>query len=679
MINMPRITYAFAALMGLVAATVTMPMDAIMGHGPAWDSPGMDTAQALAGHLAFQVEKWQWPLLSAAGLFWPHGVSVVLTDSNPAVSLAAKLFVSLNGGTPVNWLGYWLAICWIMQPVAAVFAARGLRLPPFACLAAAGLSVSWPALVFRYVHPNLCGHFILLLALGLALRSPDRRGWWLAAAGLLVGAVFIHPYFFELSGIVLASVPLQAALDRRPEWRRIAVRLLLLGVGTVGLLWLLSGSMEGGAKGFVLASMNLLSPIWPQRSGVVRLMFGVDMPLLNATGFQYEGFNWVGAGVVLLAPPAIAGWLRIPPAWRHARGLLCVLAALTLLSLSSHVYAGNVRILNLGAKPWEDIFGTFRAAGRAFWPVGYALMLGAVAGVARWQWRLAPLLFLAAVLLQWVDADPLRAEQRAAWTHGAAVASVPMPAGMNLFGVAPYPGCQPDPAVRVGETQMLLDAVRAGARLRDIGVGRTPKWFSCERLLADRLEEPLLAGEVRVFLGGARAMLVTTRMGPAAECREQRDMVFCARGLGGLEGKLLPVARAAAIGLPMAAAGPDLAPALGVGWKLGQDGAWWTVGSMGTVSLNLPPEAATRPLKLTLHVAAVGAREVRLEAGDIVRTIDLGNGAEANIALTVPPAEGSGLRLVLSGGRAADPARLGLEAPVNRSAIRLLGLNVQAE
>ena len=43
---------------------------------------------------------------------------------------------------------------------------------------------------------------------------------------------------------------------------------------------------------------------------------------------------------------------------RPVRGLALVLGGLALLSLSSRVYAGPVKLLDLGAKLREDIFGS---------------------------------------------------------------------------------------------------------------------------------------------------------------------------------------------------------------------------------------------------------------------------------------------------------------------------------
>ncbi len=670
-----RLAYLLSLLVGIAAALWVMPVAAMLGTGPGWDNPVPDQAQTLAGHLAFQADAWRWPLLHTDRLFWPHGVSVALTDSNPLFSLLAKAWASATGGPPVNLLGAWLALCWVLQPMAATYAARALRLGVVPCVAAGALAACWPALLARMGHINLCGHFLLLLALGLALRRPDRPGWWVGAGSVLLAAALVQPYLFQLAGLVLAAAAVQAALERRLGWWRVVVGLLLLGAGAVGTLRLLSGPLGGGDKGFVVFSMNLLSPVWPQRSGV----FGAGLPVLDATGGQYEGFNWLGAGVMLLALPALLGWVRVPPAWRPARGIMLVLGGLALLSLSSRVYAGPVRLLDLGTKPWEDLFGTFRAPGRAFWPVGYALMLAAVAGVSRLRWRGAVALMLAAVALQVVDAGPLRAEARTVWAQGSGLPSTPVPPAA-LFGVAPYPGCAPDPGVKAEGPLMLLQAVRQGARVRDIGVGRPPPWFNCEKVMADRLEEPLLPNEARAFLGTARTALRPGWLGPDVECRTLPRAILCARGVPGLGGEPLPVTPPITLALPLALDGPALAPVLGDGWRLGADGAWWTEASRGTLLLAVPPG----PLTLTLHAAGVprragDVRVVQATAGPLSQSFDLPE-AGATVVLRLPAGAGSGLlRVVLDGGRAADPALRTLAAPVRRAAIRLMSLDLRAE
>ncbi len=687
----PSITYACAGLIGVVAALLVLPAETILGTGPGWAVPFTDQARSLAGHLAYQADAWHWPLMWTDVLFWPRGMSILLTDSNPLVSIPAKLWTRLTGGAPVNLLGAWLALCWVAQPVAAVYAARGLRLGTLPCFAAGVLAACWPALLMRMGHVNLCGHFLILLALGLALRRlpdcgrPGRRRW-LAPALLLLATVLVHPYLFEIDAVVLAAIPLQAALDRCPGWRRGAAGYLAVCVGAVAALTLLSGPLGGGDKGFVTYSMNLLSPIWPQRSGV----FGADLPILDATGGQAEGFNWLGAGVLLLGIAALADLVRQRPVLRPVRGLLLVLGGLAVLSLSSRVYAGPVKVLDLGTKPWEDIFGTFRAPGRAFWPVGYAVMIASVAGVARMPRPWGAMLLVSASLLQVVDSEPLRRSARQGWEHGAGVAVLPVPGRTRLFGVAPYPTCSADGVAQAEAEIMLLHAVQAGAHLRDVGAGRPPPSFNCEKTLAELTELPLLPGEARAYFGDAtRAALRPEWLGPDAVCRAAPQVVLCGRGVAPFAGT--PVAaRPAAdpLALPLTLMGPALAPVLGGGWRWDGDGQVWSEGPHSSLMLDLPAGPAA---VLTLHVQGVAAQSSGTRGVDVsTRASDIGDpngstlhvalpdGAATSVVLRLPAHRAGWVRVALDAPRPVDPARRAMTAPVHRAAVKLLGIDLWA-
>lgn len=677
--------YLAALGIGLAAVLLVLPPEVLWGAGAGWNPPGPDQAQSLSGHLAFQADAWRWPLLETRRLFWPHGISLALVDSNALMSLLAKMWTRSTGQAPENWLGAFIGACWVLQPVAAAYAARGLRVGAAAALAAAALAVAWPALMFRMMHINLCAHFLILLALGLAFRGLERtpgRGWWAAAGGLLVVSVLTHPYLFELCAAVLAAVPIHAAIWRRARWKWDAGLYLASGVFAVGLLMGLSGPLGGGDKGFTFFSMNLVSPFWPQRSGV----FGAGLPIVDATGGQYEGFNWLGAGTMLLLVGAgvWAGVRRRVP--RPALALAVVLGGLFVLSLSSRVYAGPVKLLDLGDKPWEDIFGSFRSAGRAFWPVGYAIMLGAVAAVDRMPRRLSGALLAAAVALQLVDIRPLLADARAAWVNGSGIAVPAVPDRSSLFTVAPHPGCAKEVATKWGGPVMLLGAVRAGARTGDIGLGRSPKWFSCERILSDALELPLLAWESRAFFGEAsQAALRPALLGQGASCRSQLGVVVCAAAEMPVAGE--PVAMGsllAPLPLPALLQGAALAPILGSGWSPGTDGVIWSEGPSSSLLIPVPAGLA---LTLRLHAAGVGfkpgeARGVAVSAGRVsAGGFLLPDGVMTDITVAIP-AEATVfgvLRVALDVVRPVDPARRGVVAPVKRAAIVLQGIFLEPD
>ena len=651
-----RSVYGLALLLGVLAAALLLPWDTLAGSGAGWNVPGGDQAQTLAGHLAYQADQWRWPLLTTDRLFWPHDVSIAMTDSNPLMSLLAKLWGRLTGAGPANWLGAFLGVCWLLQPVAAVYAARGLGAGPGTALVTGVMAACWPALMVRMWHINLCAHFLVLLALGLTfrlLRRPPALGRWWVPACLLLVAVLTHPYLFQLCAAVLGAVAVQAVWRRPPGWWRDVAGFALSGVVAVGLLALLSGPISGGDKGFTTFSMNLLSPLVPQLSGV----FGATRPVIDATGGQYEGYNWLGAGTMLLLVVTLA---TTRPRWD---ALTVVLAGLAVLSLSSVVYAGPVKLLDLGTKPWEDLFGSFRSSGRAFWPVGYAVLIGCVVSVGRLRWGMPVL--LAAAALQVIDLVPLATGARAAWVAGSGISAPAVPVGTTMLTVAPHPGCGTEAGVKQRGPVMLLHAVEAGARIGDIGLGRSPKWFSCERIVLDALELPLASGEVRAFFGPAmRAALRPSLLG--GRCVVADGAILCGRDVT-LDGEGYAPAEPATT-------------MLGGGWVTAADGAIWSEGPRSTLVLHTTPgQPATLHLRLTgIAFAAGGVRTVGITIDRAEQPgLTLPDGIATDVTLALPPSPSGLVRVALDAIRPVDPARRGLVAPVRRAALRLQTLTVE--
>jgi len=168
-------------------------------------------------------------------------------------------------------------------------------------------------------------------------------------------------------------------------------------------------------------SMNFAAPFWPQRSG----LFPGYWPIIDATGGQYEGFAYFGAGALLLIAVAIGlGWRHIGRFAATHRGFAAVALGLTLFALSDRIYLFDKLVLDYSFS-WrlDYALGIFRSSGRFFWPVFYAAALGAVVLVLRSPHpRSVVALGLTVCGLQLVDTEPLRARLAAlairdvAWT-----------------------------------------------------------------------------------------------------------------------------------------------------------------------------------------------------------------------------------------------------------------------
>ena len=605
--DLAMLDYALAFAAGLIAVMALLPLPAVLGTGAIWASPPGDVARSLTGHLAFQEDPWRWPLLTTGMMLWPHGASVAMADGNPVMSVLAKGVTRLFGLAPVNLLGAWLALCFLLQPVAAVFALRGVtRGRPEASLAVAALSVLSLAWLARVVHINLMGHFVILAALGLTLRMLGdgvRRGWAKAAV-VLTAAVLFHPYLYLMSAAVLAAVPAEATLLRRRSAGRHWIGLALACAVPFALFRLLNGAFEGGGVGFGFFSMNLLSPVWPQVSG----LFGPNLPMIDATGGQTEGFNYLGAGLLFLLAAAgvsLAAERRLP---RLHPGLLLSLAGLTVLALSSHVYAGRWLLLDFGEQPWSRVFAPIRASGRMFWPVGYALLIGGVAAVSAARlprWAVMATL-AAAVLLQGIDAGPMlgRTASQIAGRYYVQGASVQVPPGTTLVSPAPSIMCTTDPVPIEIATALLLHGARDGMRLGDAGLARAPPGFGCDKAWLDAMEAPLAVGEARVFTLAATAPeLRLARFGAGARCGQVGAVTVCSRGPVPPAGTPITamgqVARLPAVASGLA--GTALLPVLASGWALDAEGVPLSSGRLATLLFALDGLPPGRGVHVTLH------------------------------------------------------------------------------
>lgn len=524
------VPYTIAALVGLAAAFYAVPAETFGGWGGMFAHPDGDLNANLIGHLAFQRPGWHWPLLRAPAMALPRGEAISFSDSNPALSLIAKILASLRG-RPANLFGLWIAACIALQPVGAVFALRGL-LPrkviawtwtrgAVAPLAAALLALAVPCWLYRIGHINLFAHVLLLAALGLAARwcrdgAQPRAG---PAFALLAAAILVHPYLYIFCAIVLAAPALNSAA-RNPDRRSGLVSLALSALLAAGLILLLSGGAGGNGPGYGLYSLNLLGPFWPQASG----LFGASLPVLDATGYQYEGYNYLGLGALLLVGTAavmlaVSARRRALPGYR---GLILIMVALTLLAVTPRLTAGGSVLLAVDLRFADPLLGHIRASGRAFWVVAYALMLGSIAVLAT---RLTPFRFasfLALVIaLQWLDCGPLRRQALNALAGRGQVADLlPIPAGTALYRTVPP--CGPD---GVHADTYRLQALRLGARLADARLAHEPTEEECATRTVTGLTDAMQPGEARLFLPDVAARVHPDAINAA--CQATRDGLLC--------------------------------------------------------------------------------------------------------------------------------------------------------
>jgi hypothetical protein len=524
------LTYLAALALGGGLAVALIPPDVLLARGPYTAAIFGDAAQHVIGQRYFIADSWRWPLLRVKALGAPDGVSIAFTDSIPLAALPARLIGQafpglLPGGHAVL---LWLALCFVLQPAAAVFAMRsaGVR-RPLPCLAAAVICASMPALLARTGHAALCGHFLILLAIGLYLRigrgSPGAA--WLAAPLLLAATLLVHPYLLVMVAAMLAAAPLSLLLRGDRRWPA-ASAALALGIGVTAALAVALGYAQGQAYSIAFGhySMNLASPFYPERSSLLP-WFGTAP---DATGGQYEGYNWLGVGgwvLVLAGVGSLGRRAALRLARRHA-GLLLAGAVLTLLALSNEVWLGQRLLLRVRDVP--ALLQQFQASGRFFWPVGYLVVLGSAIAVAGWSHRrAAATLLVAAAALQFADTASLRQEvrERMGWPQPWAFDPDRMRALLaghaRLTLLAPF-GCGKEFAAKRTLLQTLLLASEHPLPVNTMYVSRWREPPDCGGVAL----RPPAQGELQVYLPPEQSASLTLPDGGAG-CRQLGAVAVC--------------------------------------------------------------------------------------------------------------------------------------------------------
>ncbi|WP_312797945.1 DUF6311 domain-containing protein, partial [Tianweitania sp.] len=394
----PPAAYGLAALLALALVAYLYPVAFVLGTSGSFDQG--DSPQHVSGWLLFAADEWRFPLLFTQRFAPPEGLPIFMTDSIPLAALVFKPFAGLLP-EGFHYLGLWHVGLRFGQALTAVYLVRALGArDAISALAAAGFALLWPANLMRIEHTALGTHWLILLALGHYFRARD---WSVFKATLLFtmttsAALLVHPYLLAM------ILPVQAAETVDRIWRtRMWLRPLLGLAASLLFLVLLAfvmgylGNASNLGGGFDIYSMNGLAPFC---GGDVLACVVPD-----ATGGQYEGFNYLGLGVLIAIVAAGAiSWRSIGAFLREHPALACIIIGFVFYALSSRIWIGEWKLLSYKIPyPATLLTETFRASGRFFWPVGLLLMALAVAALAESQRRWTPFLLIGLVVVQAAD------------------------------------------------------------------------------------------------------------------------------------------------------------------------------------------------------------------------------------------------------------------------------------
>ncbi len=415
---------AAAAAMAAIGATAVFGAEHVYPLHTEWLMRGDFALHFLGWHL-YRTSPWTLPLGATPHLIWPVGSSVGLTDSIPLASGLFKLLDPLLPAT-FQFIGIWLVTCFALQGLFGALLMRLVTPHPGRQLIGAMLFVLSPPLAIRFGHAALSAHWVLLAALWLSLSDgADRPSWRRAGAWALLAGVTatIQPYLLLMVALMmLAAFGRPVIVEPRRLLRAAAHAVAGLGAAWLGL-WqsgsLIVPSAAGlDMGGFGSYSTNLLTFVMPTEANTL-LWPG---PLRYASPAQYEGYAYLGLGLLMLAPGAIAGgivnrWRPGPSAWARHVPLALALLVLTALALGPVVTAGPWVLGSYDEAIWGPLT-TFRSSGRMIWPLYYAAVTAILFAVARSRHRAATLALGVALAVQAADLTGMVPWIRTMGDHG---------------------------------------------------------------------------------------------------------------------------------------------------------------------------------------------------------------------------------------------------------------------
>lgn len=414
-LDLPALGAAAAAVAWLLAHTGVGVLDPT---NTGWLKGG-DWSVAQFGWAFFRSAPFGLPLGANPDYPYQVGSALSYTGSVPPVALLLRPFASVLPAD-FQFLGPWVALCFALQGFAGAKLVRLASGDPLA-RALGGLLVGLaPPLLHRVLgpdtgHASLAAHWAILAFLWLALAPPPAHGRLrarvAAAAALLLVTTGIHPYLAAMGlALAFAFVTRSLAVDETIRWRgALAACSVLAGAVVLGLAVFdyLGAGATVRSPGFGYYSANGLALVEPM--GWSRLL-----PSHPIGPGQYEGFAYLGLGVMSLGAVSLAGAIvgrrALASTLRAAAPAVAASVLLATFALSDTVTVSGARVATLGL--WSRlpvVAEAFRASGRFVWPLHYVLLLAAIAG-ATWALRDRPLsrrgVLTGALLLQLADVRP---------------------------------------------------------------------------------------------------------------------------------------------------------------------------------------------------------------------------------------------------------------------------------
>ncbi len=389
-----NVIYGVATLLGAVIFIAVYGFTILNPFYTDWLINGRDLMQHYLGWEYFRRAEWLFPIGMTNNLAYPLESSVIFTDSIPLLAVIFKVLTAGIDGR-FQYFGWFGLGCFMLQ---GYWSARILQrwiTDKGQVLIGSVFFILSPTVIFRmYYHTALAAQWLILIAIYLCIVHKDnyQKIGKTSLQWLIVGALIgsIHLYFVPMCGMLLAGYILYSFVEEH----RIRLKYIAPGIGfcmglfgSVALLGGFATGIDSGSSdslGYYSFNLNgFVNPI-----GYSKVMKWLDVYQEG----QYEGFAYLGLGLIIMLVGACVWLVKNQKVWRSCWRQLRmkfviavgVILGLTILAASPKITFNSHLLLELPdidriMRYWS-IFGS---SGRLIWPVYYLLYLLAIVGVCK--------------------------------------------------------------------------------------------------------------------------------------------------------------------------------------------------------------------------------------------------------------------------------------------------------
>ncbi|PNV62594.1 hypothetical protein C0033_08530 [Clostridium sp. chh4-2] len=379
--------YFISAVIGIIIFICIFGIRVLNPQYVDWLMVGGDLSQHYLGWKAYRAGKWFFPIGLTDRLAYPLHTSIIFTDSIP---LLAVIFKILSPLLPADfqYFGLWGILCFVIQSILTINIIKKYTKNEKVLIAGCMLINLCPVMIIRmYWHTSLAGTWLILLAVTMLVyyeeyfRNTKKAVVFAAALGILV--VSVHLYYLAMCGIVLVGYCLLDVLTEHKMVRSLKVCVAFI-ISAAIMVYLYGGfggnssAASGGLGDFSYNLNGFFNPFgW---SSILP-----DLPV--NTGYQIEGFAYLGVGIMLLC---LITFASIVIKVKNKKELfidnhkkIAAYAFILIIDLfaaaSPVITFGSSVLLRLPLPGiiW-NLWSVFRSSGRLIWVTIYLIVIWAV-------------------------------------------------------------------------------------------------------------------------------------------------------------------------------------------------------------------------------------------------------------------------------------------------------------